>query len=203
MLVLLIGGARSGKSRLAVRMALEQHEPVTFLACAEAGDDEMAVKIGRHRRERPDGWRTVEAPLRLREAIAAVAGERCLIVDCLTVWTANRLAAGGARETAAGGAEETLTLAAEAAAAAAARPGLTIAVTNEVGLGVHPYSSLGREFRDLLGSVNLAWAELAERAYLVVAGRALALEDACTLTLEAGRAFTLESEPAPLPEETV
>jgi adenosyl cobinamide kinase/adenosyl cobinamide phosphate guanylyltransferase len=172
-LVLLIGGARSGKSRLAVRMAEEQSALVTFLACAEAGDDEMATKIGRHQRERPDAWQTIEAPLHLPEALAAVPGERCLIVDCLTVWTANRLAAGGAAET--------LTHAAEAAATAAARPGVTIAVTNEVGLGVHPYSSMGREFRDLLGGVNLAWAELADRAYLVVAGRALALDAAPSL----------------------
>jgi adenosyl cobinamide kinase/adenosyl cobinamide phosphate guanylyltransferase len=192
-LVLLVGGARSGKSRLALRMAQEQSAPVTFLASAEAGDDEMAAKIGRHRRERPDGWQTVEAPLRLPEAIAAVPGERCLIVDCLTVWTANRLAAGDAREIIAGGAAATLTHAAEAAATAAARPGLTIAVTNEVGLGVHPYSSLGREFRDLLGSVNLAWAELAERVYLVVAGRVLALEG--------GQALALDSARAALPKE--
>jgi adenosyl cobinamide kinase/adenosyl cobinamide phosphate guanylyltransferase len=81
--------------------------------------------------------------------------------------------------------EETLTHAGEAAACAAARPGLTIAVTNEVGLGVHPYTALGREFRDLLGGVNLAWAGVADRVYLVVAGRALALEEAPSVALEA------------------
>ena len=163
-LVLLTGGARSGKSRLAVELASRDREPVTFLATGEAGDDEMAERIARHRAERPAEWRTVEEPLRLRGAVTAAGGS--LIVDCLSLWVANALAAELDVESEA----------AAAAAAAAARPGLTVAVTNEVGMGVVPPTRLGREYRDLLGRVNAIWAEAADEAYLVVAGRGLRLE---------------------------
>jgi adenosyl cobinamide kinase/adenosyl cobinamide phosphate guanylyltransferase len=162
--VLLTGGARSGKSRLALELAAREAPPVTFLATGEAGDQEMAERIERHRAERPAGWRTVEEPLRLREAVEAVDG--CLIVDCLSFWAANALEAG-------------LDVEAEAAAAAAAaatRPGLTVSVTNEVGMGVVPATPLGREYRDLLGRVNAIWADAAGEVYLIVAGRALRLE---------------------------
>jgi adenosyl cobinamide kinase/adenosyl cobinamide phosphate guanylyltransferase len=162
--VLLTGGARSGKSRLALELAAREAPPVTFLATGEAGDQEMAERIERHRAERPAGWRTVEEPLRLREAVEAVDG--CLIVDCLSLWAANALEAG-------------LDVEAEAAAVAAAaatRPGLTVAVTNEVGMGVVPATPLGREYRDLLGRVNAIWADAAGEVYLIVAGRALRLE---------------------------
>lgn len=167
-LVLLTGGARSGKSELATRLAAEQDAPVVLLATAEAGDKEMATRIARHRRERPASWRTIEEPLRLRETIEAVGGYDCLIVDCLTLWAANALERLGA--------EEAEAQAAAAAGAASARQGLTIAVTNEVGLGLVPDNALGRSYRDLLGRVNTIWATAADRALLLVAGRALALE---------------------------
>lgn len=166
-LVLLIGGARSGKSELALRLASEQRSPVAFLATARAGDTEMAERIAQHRRERPDSWQTVEEPLRLHDAIAGVSDDHCLVIDCLTLWTANVLEAFGAAE-----AE---VHAAAAAHAAAARTGLTVAVTNEVGLGIVPDNSLARSYRDLLGRVNAIWAEAADPVYLLVAGRALAL----------------------------
>ena len=161
-LVLLIGGARSGKSALAVRMAAAQPAPTTLIATGEPGDDEMVARIEQHRRERPAEWTTVEEPLELADAIVNVPDRDCLIIDCLTLWTANMLAVRGAD-------------AVRVAAAAGARAGLTIAVTNEVGLGVVPDHVLGREYRDLLGRVNACWAAAAERAYLLVAGRALAL----------------------------
>jgi adenosyl cobinamide kinase/adenosyl cobinamide phosphate guanylyltransferase len=163
-LVLLTGGARSGKSRLAVELASREGGAVTFLATGEAGDEEMAERIERHRAERPADWRTVEEPLRLREAVEAAGGS--LIVDCLSLWVANAL-------------EARLDVEAEATAAAdaaAGRAGLTVAVTNEVGMGVVPPTRLGREYRDLLGRVNAIWADAAAEAYLVVAGRALRLE---------------------------
>jgi adenosyl cobinamide kinase/adenosyl cobinamide phosphate guanylyltransferase len=166
-LVVLLGGARSGKSALAVRL-VSQHEPVVFLATGEARDEEMAERIERHRAERPPGWQTLEEPLRLREAIAGADPESALVVDCLSLWVANRLE----HEPAATIEEE----AGAAAGAAAARPGLTVAVSNEVGLGLVPSTPLGRSYRDLLGRVNAAWVERADRAYLVVAGRALPLE---------------------------
>jgi adenosyl cobinamide kinase/adenosyl cobinamide phosphate guanylyltransferase len=167
-LVLLIGGARSGKSELAVRLAGEQDLPVVFIATGAPGDPEMSARIAAHRRERPAEWQTVEVPLELRNSIARVTDESCLIVDCLTLWTANALAALGASAT-----EEQ---AVEIAALAAARRGLTIVVTNEVGLGIVPDNPLGREYRDLLGRVNEIWADAAEEAYMMVAGRALALQ---------------------------
>jgi adenosylcobinamide kinase/adenosylcobinamide-phosphate guanylyltransferase len=173
-LVLLIGGARSGKSETAQRLATEQDDPVVFVATGEAGDEEMAARIEGHRRARPAAWRTIEEPLRLRATIEAVGADDCLVLDCLTLWSANALdrlgAAQAAREARA------------AAAAAAARPGLTIAVTNEVGLGLVPDNELGRAYRDLHGQVNAIWAAAADQAFLLVAGRLLALEGVDSLS---------------------
>jgi adenosyl cobinamide kinase/adenosyl cobinamide phosphate guanylyltransferase len=158
-LVLYLGGARSGKSQLAVDRALAAGAPVTFIATGEAGDDEMTERIEQHRRERPQAWRTVEEPVRLAEALAAVPPGETAIVDCLSLWVANVL-----------GSEDEA-----AVAAAAARDGLTIAVTNEVGMGIVPDNALARTYRDALGRVNAAWARAADEAYLVVAGRTLEL----------------------------
>jgi adenosyl cobinamide kinase/adenosyl cobinamide phosphate guanylyltransferase len=166
-LVLLIGGARSGKSELALRLASGQTAPVFFVATGEAGDEEMAARIDQHRRQRPQTWHTIEEPLRLQETLGSIEQESCLVVDCLTLWTANALARLGAAETEA--------QARRAAAIAAERHGLTIAVSNEVGLGLVPDNALGRSYRDLLGRVNALWAEAADRVYLLVAGRALSL----------------------------
>jgi adenosyl cobinamide kinase/adenosyl cobinamide phosphate guanylyltransferase len=166
-LVLLIGGARSGKSELALRLASEQTAPVVFVATGAPGDDEMTARIDQHRRERPPTWQTIEEPLQLRETLATIEETSCVIVDCLTLWAANALERLGAPDAA--------TNAGAAAATAAARSGLTIAVSNEVGLGLVPDNPLGRSYRDLLGRVNRVWADAAERAYLLVAGRALPL----------------------------
>jgi adenosylcobinamide kinase / adenosylcobinamide-phosphate guanylyltransferase len=164
-LVLLIGGARSGKSSLAVERAARAGLPVVFVATGEAGDEEMTARIAQHRRERPPEWTTVEEPAELGRAVAAAPGADVLIIDCLSLWVANvfeRIAVEDA--------------AAEAARLAAARPGLTIAVTNEVGLGIVPDNELARRYRDALGRVNAIWAAAAGEAYFVVAGRALRLE---------------------------
>lgn len=166
-LVLLIGGARSGKSELALRLVAEQNSPVAFIATAQAGDAEMAERIAAHQGERPAAWRTIEEPLRLRETIDEVENTACLVIDCLTLWTANALEALGT--------DQVESQAVAAARVAAARPGLTVVVTNEVGLGIVPDNVLGRSFRDLLGRVNAIWAEAAGEVYLLVAGRALAL----------------------------
>lgn len=167
-LVVLLGGARSGKSRLAVALAARA-EPVTFLATGEAGDEEMRRRIDAHRAERPPGWETVEEPVELGAAIGRVAAGRTLVVDCLSLWVANLLGRGGEEAV-------VLELGARAAAAAAARPGLTIAVSNEVGLGIVPATPLGRVYRDLLGEVNRAFVEASTESALVVAGRALRLD---------------------------
>ena len=166
--MLLLGGARSGKSRLAVRLATETGAPVVFLATGEAGDDEMADRIARHRAERPADWTTIEEPVALREAVAAAPPDAALVVDCLSLWVANLLESRPAAE-----------IEAEAAAAAALAAGRTktIAVSNEVGLGVVPATPLGRAYRDVLGRVNAIWAEAADEAYFVVAGRVLRLSE--------------------------
>jgi adenosyl cobinamide kinase/adenosyl cobinamide phosphate guanylyltransferase len=167
-LVVLVGGARSGKSALALRLAARERAPVVFVATGEAGDDEMAERIARHRLERPAEWRTVEEPVELERALDRIEQDACVVVDCLSLWAANVLERNGADAVAA--------QAADAAATAAGRAGLTIAVTNEVGLGVVPATPLGREYRDVLGRVNATWAAAADEAYFVVAGRALRLE---------------------------
>jgi adenosylcobinamide kinase / adenosylcobinamide-phosphate guanylyltransferase len=165
-LVVLLGGARSGKSTLAVELASREGAPVTFLATGEAGDDEMAARIVEHRASRPPGWTTVEEPVELRAAIEAVPAGDTLVVDCLSLWVANVLERGGVEDEARA-----------CAAVAAARSALTIAVSNEVGLGVVPATPLGRAYRDVLGRVNATWVAASDRAALVVAGRALRLEE--------------------------
>jgi adenosylcobinamide kinase/adenosylcobinamide-phosphate guanylyltransferase len=169
-LTLLIGGARSGKSTLALRRARSHDGPVVFVATAEPRDTEMAGRIARHRDERPASWTTVEAPLDLLGALAEAPADACVVVDCLSLWVANLLEQGEDDEA-------VLRDAREAGRLAAARPAPTIAVTNEVGLGVVPASALGRRYRDLLGLVNAAWADLAAQAALVVAGKPLLLMD--------------------------
>jgi adenosylcobinamide kinase / adenosylcobinamide-phosphate guanylyltransferase len=167
-LVLLLGGARSGKSALAVDMATQSRRDVVFVATAEAGDEEMRGRIARHQAERPERWATVEAPRDLAGALAKAAPGDCLVVDCLALWVANLLEAGEAVAT-------IEALAATTVAAVAERSGPSIAVSNEVGLGVVPATPLGRKYRDLLGRVNAGWAEVADEAVLVVAGRVLPL----------------------------
>ena len=165
-LMLLLGGARSGKSTLALRRAQAHDGPVVFVATAEPRDAEMAERIERHRAERDATWTTVEAPLDLAGALSAAPAAACVIVDCLTLWVANRLARGD-------GEPEIVALAGETAATAAARAAPAIVVSNEVGMGVVPASRLGRDYRDVLGRVNAVFADAAGEAALVVAGRPL------------------------------
>ena len=169
-LTFLLGGARSGKSSLATRMAAATAGPVVFIATAEAKDDEMTARIDTHREDRPEEWRTVEAPRDLLAAMEGVEPEVTLIVDCISFWVANLVMDGVP-------AERIEQEARGAAACAAARPGPTIAVSNEVGLGVVPPNELGRDFRDVLGRVNAAWAARAAAPYFVVAGRVIPLEE--------------------------
>ena len=172
MLTVLTGGARSGKSAAAVAAAAASGAPVTFIATAEPGDDEMAERIARHRAARPAHWATVEATHDLVGAVAGVDPVDTLVVDCLAIWATNRMLAEPRPSDADIEAE-----AARLALRLAERPGLSLVVTNEVGSGVVPATPLGREFRDLLGAVNQAVVRAADAAYLVVAGRLLPLVD--------------------------
>jgi adenosyl cobinamide kinase/adenosyl cobinamide phosphate guanylyltransferase len=166
----LLGGARSGKSDLAVRLGREWAGAVHVVVTAEALDDDMAARIARHRADRPAEWLLTEAPVALEEGLAGVAHDALAIVDCLTLWVANLMGAGLDDG-------EVVRWASAFAAVAAGRTGPTIVVTNEVGMGVHPDTDLGRRYRDLLGRVNAFVVARADRALLLVAGRAVVLVD--------------------------
>ena len=166
-LLLLIGGARAGKSSLALELARRWAGGVVFVATAEARDDEMTARIAAHREQCPEHWKTIEEPIDVRAALDSLDDEYA-IVDCLTLWVANLLERGDSDEA-------ILAEAQRVAEIAAARESPVTVVTNEVGLGVVPTTPLGRAYRDLLGGVNREFAKRASTAYLVVAGRGLTL----------------------------
>jgi len=171
MLTVLLGGARSGKSSLAVRLAERDGRGVTFLATSPEipGDDDLAARVARHRAERPAGWSTIEEELDLASALCRVETP-LVIVDCLTVWVGSML------HHTRGEAE--IDDATEAAITAIRDRELdAIVVSNEVGLGVIPSNALAREYRDVLGRVNQRWVGASDTALMMVAGRAIELRD--------------------------
>ena len=176
-LTLLIGGARSGKSGLAVDAAERSGRVVRFVATGEPRDPEFAARIERHRAARPAGWDLVEEPVAVAAAVESAPAGSCVVVDCLTLWVANLLERGLAPE-------EVEATAARCASAVAARGEPTIAITNEVGLGIVPAEPLARAYRDVLGHVNATWAAAAGAAWLVVAGRALPLDATVEVPVE-------------------
>lgn len=164
-LVLITGGARSGKSRIAEERTLRFGNPAVYLATAEAHDDEMAARIAAHQARRGTEWRTVAAPHDLSAALAATEGVPRLI-DCLTLWLTNRMLAGA-------------DLAAEtdgliSALAGAGSP--VVLVTNEVGWGIVPDNALARRFRDAAGILNQRVAAIADEVWLAACGLPLALK---------------------------
>jgi adenosylcobinamide kinase / adenosylcobinamide-phosphate guanylyltransferase len=167
---LLLGGARSGKSVLAVRLGASSGRPVVVVATAESRDDEMAERIRRHRVARPDSWTTLEVPLDVDHALADVAPDAFVLLDCLSLWVSNAIEAGATDDRIESDAREV-------AARLRDREGPAAVVTNEVGLGIVPVNSLARRYRDVLGRTNVAFAEAASRSYLVVAGKALPLAE--------------------------
>jgi adenosylcobinamide kinase/adenosylcobinamide-phosphate guanylyltransferase len=167
MITLVLGGARSGKSRLAERLAERSAAatgaPVTYVATAQVRDDpEFDERVRLHRQRRPPSWATAEPGAALVGWVGEAPGGDTLLVDSLGTWVAcvDDFAADGAG----------------LGRALAARPGASIVVSEEVGLGVHPSTALGGRFRDALGEVNAAVADVADTVLLVVAGRALRLE---------------------------
>jgi len=164
---LVLGGARSGKSRFAEGLLADAARR-TYLATAAAGDAEMAARIAAHRARRGAGWTTLEEPLELVPALRrATAAGGAVLVDCLTLWLANLLAAG--HDPAAAGAALVEAL--------PALPGRTVLVSNEVGLGIVPDNALAREFRDRAGGLHQAVAAVAQRVYWVAAGLPMLLKD--------------------------
>ncbi len=160
-MILLTGGARSGKSRGAVSV-VGQDDDVVYLATGVETDEEMADRIERHRLDRPASWEVVEEPVALEAAIRSIAIDRPLIVDCLTLWVANLLVDRSDDSIE----QESL----RASQLASNRAGATVVVTNEVGSGIVPMDPVGRRYRDLVGRVNQMWAEQADQSFLVVAG---------------------------------
>ena len=171
MLTVLLGGARSGKSTAAQRIAERSDGEVCVVATSPRipGDDDLDARIDAHAAERPAGWRTIEAEIDLADAIRA-AGDAHIVVDCLTVWLGNLMHHERTDE-------EILTASTAALAASTERTADTTVVTNEVGLGIVPADAMTRRYRDLLGRVNQQWVAESDRALLLVAGRVLPLTD--------------------------
>jgi adenosylcobinamide kinase / adenosylcobinamide-phosphate guanylyltransferase len=164
-LTLVLGGARSGKSRYAESLVTAIPGPWIYVATAEACDAEMAERIAAHQARRGAGWRTLETP---RDVVGALTahGTTPLLVDCLTLWLANALLAGADVDA------EIERL--EAALEQASAP--LVLVANEVGFGIVPDNALGRRFRDLQGLLNQRIAARADRVVLVVAGLPLTIK---------------------------
>ncbi len=160
MITLVLGGARSGKSAVAERLAADTGLPVSYLATGTASDPDMAERIAVHRARRPAGWSTVECGTDLAATLALVRGTA--LVDALGTWLAR--------------AQDFDVDTGELCRALEARTNPTIVVSEEVGMGVHPASAAGRRFRDTLGALNQAVAAVADQVLLVVAGRVLAMQ---------------------------
>lgn len=179
--VLVGGGARSGKSRyaLARATAFAQGGAATFIATAEASDDEMKARIARHQEERGARLRTLEAPLELPAAVEAARGPDVILVDCLTLWMSNLLVRGASLD-------EALARVEELRRAIGHRAGPLVLVTNEVGMGLVPETPLGRTFRDLSGMAHQRLARDADEVHHCVLGMVLRL-----------RPSPVTAEPAP------
>ncbi|MEW9308031.1 bifunctional adenosylcobinamide kinase/adenosylcobinamide-phosphate guanylyltransferase [Labrys neptuniae] len=163
-LTLVLGGARSGKSRHAESLISTHPAPWTYIATAQAFDDEMRERIGEHQARRDANWHTVDAPLALPEALAATRGP--VLVDCLTLWLSNLMLGGHDLKSAFLRLQEAL----------AAVSGPVVMVSNEVGLSIVPDNALGRAFRDEQGRLNQRIAALADRVIFMMAGLPLVVK---------------------------
>ena len=180
MRTLILGGARSGKSAYAERLAIDSGKEVVYIATATAGDGEMAARIAHHRTTRPPEWTTVEEPLALGNQLLRWASpERLILVDCLTLWLSNLFFTGGADYPDVGDIalpaqfdeqQDMLT------SALGRLSGDVMLVSNEVGLGLTPMGALSRRFMDEQGRLNQAMAALCDRAVFVAAGLPLVLK---------------------------
>ena len=171
MLELILGGARSGKSRFAERLAADSGLAVTYIATSQALDGEMTSRIAHHRERRPAHWALVEEPLQLARVLREQAAvNRCLLVDCLTLWLTNLLML-----------DDAMRLAEERDAlleCLGGLPGRILLVSNETGLGVVPLGELTRRYVDEAGWLHQAVAERAQRVTFMVAGLPMTLKAA-------------------------
>ncbi|MFV1989250.1 MAG: bifunctional adenosylcobinamide kinase/adenosylcobinamide-phosphate guanylyltransferase [Acidimicrobiales bacterium] len=165
MRILLLGGARSGKSAMAEQLADSASGPVTYIATAEVADASMARRVSVHQQRRPPSWTTLESGLELPQLLELTKGTA--LVDSLGSWLVRH--------------EAFETPIDELCEALLSRDGLSIVVSEEVGLGVHPSTRVGSEFRDALGLLNQAVAAVCDDVFLCVAGRGLPLKDAASV----------------------
>ncbi|MGY2231625.1 bifunctional adenosylcobinamide kinase/adenosylcobinamide-phosphate guanylyltransferase [Pseudomonas tolaasii] len=166
---LILGGARSGKSRLAEKLAVDSGLPVTYIATSQPLDGEMNERVALHRRRRPDHWGLIEEPVELARVLRENAAvDRCLLVDCLTLWLTNLLMLEAAERLKLERDQLLETL--------ASLPGEIIFVSNETGLGVVPLGELTRRYVDEAGWLHQALAERCQRVVLTVAGLPLTLK---------------------------
>lgn len=165
-LTLVIGGARSGKSRIAERLVVLSGRPRYYLATAQAFDDEMRARIDRHIQDRGDGWNTIEAPLHLAPILAECQPKFTLLLDCATLWLSNHLLSGSDLEVES---EKLLSALADC-------PCPVVIVSNETGWGIVPENKLAREFRDAQGRLNQRLAAQAGLVLGVMAGLPFALK---------------------------
>ncbi len=165
-LTLVLGGAASGKSAWAEAFVIGAGRPRVYLASAQPLDEEMQLKISRHRQRRDDGWRTIEEPLDVAAALTRVSAGDIVLLDCATLWLSNHLLAGSA-------------LAGESNRLIAAlhdSPATVVIVSNEVGQGIVPADALSRRFREEQGRLNIRLAEAAGLVVFVTAGLAAVLK---------------------------
>ena len=165
-LTLVLGGARSGKSRYAESLITARAPPWIYIATAQAGDDEMARRIAAHRARRNAGWQMIEAPHDLAGALETASAHAPLLVDCMTLWLTNRMLAEADLDAEIGRLEDALLR----------RAGMAVLVSNEVGYGIVPDNALARRFQDAQGRLNQRLAASADRVVLVVAGLPLAVK---------------------------
>lgn len=158
-----IGGARSGKSALALKLSMGVSGRKLFIATAEAFDEEMKERIKRHRDERTDGWETIEEPRAVSERMARLDGTGVILIDCLTLWISNMMGAGLEDG-------EIIRQAGALADSCSDSPFDVIAVSNEVGLGIVPENPSARRFRDLAGEVNQIFGAKADDVWFVASG---------------------------------
>ena len=183
-LILLLGGARGGKSSYALRLAAERERAsgskVCFIATAQGLDEEMTARITCHRSERPSGWRTIEEPWQIDEALRQTDEAGIVVVDCLTLFVSNWLM----RHEDEHDCEQVVReITRDFLEHARASRQTIICVSNEVGLGLVPDTRMGRVFRDLLGRVNQNFAAAADEVYLMVAGLPLKLKPGAETSL--------------------
>ena len=172
-IILITGGARSGKSAFAEKLARQAGPQVAYIATAEVGDGEMAERVALHRRRRPAEWQTYEAPMQAENAIDAIVAAKqaeLILFDCLTVYTSNALLAQPEDAPVPLRRDAVLAAADRLLEAAGRFPGVVLFVTNEVGDGIVPDNALAREYRDLAGLVNQKAAQAATEVYWVVCG---------------------------------